>query len=45
MGNQVIFFKSCVAKAPEIYTVRKFSEMSALSVNNLAIDVNPLVRF
>ena len=32
-------------KAPQIYTVRKISEMSALSVNNFAIDVNPLVRF
>ncbi len=32
-------------KVPEIYTVRKFSKMSALSMNNLAIDVNPLVGF
>ena len=30
---------------PEVYTVRKFYEMSTLSVNNIAIDINPLVRF
>ncbi len=32
-------------KVPEIYIVRKFSKMSTLPVNNLVVDVNPLVRF
>ncbi len=29
----------------EIYTVRKFHKMSALSVKNFALDENPLVGF
>ena len=45
-GKSSYFFEimhSIETKAPKMYTVRKFNEMSALSVNNFAIDVNPLV--
>ncbi len=41
MGNHVILFSN----APEIYTVRKFYEMSTLSVSNFVTDVKPLVGF
>ncbi len=40
-----IFSNHSYQRFPEIYTVRKFYEMSALSVNDFAIDVNPLVGF
>ncbi len=43
-GKSTYFFSNH-ANALDSYTARNFSEMSALSVNNFAIDVNPLVRF